>query len=58
MRRGCPWNCGGGKDSNIGINEFLALLAQWGSPGSCDIDDGGVGIDEFLTVLANWGAGE
>ncbi len=31
------------------------LLAQWGGPGTYDIDGGGVGITDFLELLANWG---
>ena len=53
----CPWDCGDG-DGEVGINDFLALLAQWDSIGtSCDFDLGppGVGIDEFLDLLAHWG---
>ncbi len=53
----CPWDCGDG-DGVVGINDFLALLAQWGSIGtSCDLGLGeaGVGIEEFLDLLANWG---
>jgi hypothetical protein len=50
----CPWDCG---DSNgeVGINDFLAMLADWGSGGACDFDDDGVGITDFLALLANWG---
>ncbi len=51
----CPWDCGGDNDDNVGIVDFLALLAQWGGPGSCDFDGGGVGIVDFLKLLANWG---
>ena len=51
----CPWDCGGDDDGNVGITDFLALLAQWGTPGSCDFDGGGVGINDFLQLLANWG---
>ncbi len=51
----CPWDCGGDNDGNVGIIDFLALLAQWGGPGSCDVDGGGVGISDFLNLLANWG---
>jgi len=51
----CPWDCGNG-DGVVGINDFLALLAQWGQVGtSCDFDGGGVGIVDFLDLLANWG---
>ncbi len=53
----CPWDCDGGEstDGTVGITDFLLLLAQWGSPGSCDFDGGGVGITDFLALLANWG---
>ncbi len=53
----CPWDCDGGEsiDGTVGITDFLLLLAQWGSPGSCDFDGGGVGINDFLDLLANWG---
>ncbi len=53
----CPWDCDGGEstDGTVGIVDFLALLAQWGSPGSCDFDGGGVGITDFLALLGNWG---
>jgi len=50
----CPWNCADA-DGNVGIVDFLALLAQWGGPGTCDFDGGGVGINDFLALLANWG---
>ena len=51
----CPFDCGGDNDDNVGVIDFLALLAQWGGPGSCDVDGGGVGISDFLNLLANWG---
>ncbi len=52
----CPWDCNvGGGDGTVGISDFLGLLAQWGGPGTCDIDGGGVGITDFLELLANWG---
>lgn len=54
----CSADCVGG-DGIVGIEEFLAVLAQWGMTGSsCDLDAGapGVGIEEFLRILANWGA--
>jgi hypothetical protein len=46
-------------DGTVGINDFLAVLAEWGVCGvPCPEDtdlDGSVGILDFLTVLANWG---
>jgi len=50
----CPWDCGAA-DGNVGIVDFLALLAQWGGPGMCDFDGGGVAITDFLTLLEQWG---
>jgi hypothetical protein len=42
-------------DGNVGITDFLVLLATWGSPDG-DIDgDGDTGITDFLLLLANWG---
>jgi len=54
----CLWDCGGDHDCNVGIVDFLALLAQWNQVGTtCDFGLGaaGVGINEFLDLLANWG---
>jgi hypothetical protein len=53
----CPWDCDTGEsiDGTVGIVDFLALLGQWGGPGTCDFDGGGVGITDFLELLANWG---
>ena len=51
----CPWDCGGDLNGDVGIVDFLALLGQWGDPGSCDFDGGGVGIVDFLELLGNWG---
>ncbi len=48
-------------DGQVGITDFLLLLAAWGvcpDPGVCpaDLDDDGfVGITDFLTLLGNWG---
>ena len=50
----CPWDCGD-DNGNVGIVDFLTLLAQWGALGSCDFDGRGVGITDFLELLANWG---
>jgi hypothetical protein len=52
----CPWDCEPVGDGEVGITDFLALLAQWGQPEtSCDFDGGGVGVSDFLFMLANWG---
>jgi len=51
----CPWDCDD-FDGAVGINDFLALLAQWGQVGSsCDFGVPGVDIVDFLKLLANWG---
>ncbi|MEE8458275.1 MAG: hypothetical protein V3S08_00295 [Phycisphaerales bacterium] len=52
----CVWDLDASGD--VGINDFLDLLAVWGpNPGhSADFDgDGTVGISDFLELLANWG---
>jgi hypothetical protein len=51
----CPWDCANG-DGVVGINDLLAVLAQWGQIGSsCDFDGDGVGISDFLDLLAHKG---
>ncbi len=50
----CPWDCGDG-DGSVDIDDILAVIAQWGTFGTCDFDGGGVGINDFLAVIANWG---
>jgi hypothetical protein len=45
-------------DCIVGITDFLALLAAWGTDpgGPPDLDgDGDVGITDFLALLAAWG---
>ena len=44
-------------DDQVGIDEFLAVLTQWGQSGvAADTDcSGSVGITDFLAVLTNWG---
>jgi hypothetical protein len=48
-------------DSQVGVTDFLALLAHWGScpvPTACpwDLDrDGQVGVTDFLLLLSQWG---
>ena len=53
----CPWDLTG--DSIVGVNDFLSLLALWGTDpgGPPDFnDDGNVGVADFLELLANWGS--
>ena len=53
----CPWDCALPPDGEVGVNDFLILLAQWGQIGvSCDFDGGAVGINDFLKLLGAWGA--
>ncbi len=45
-------------DGNVGIQDFLDLLAAWGPCLGCPADlngDGTVGITDFLDLLAAWG---
>jgi len=52
----CPWDTDG--DDVVGITDFLALLAAWGSDpgGPPDFDgDGNVGINDMLELLGRWG---
>jgi len=49
-------------DGNVGILDFLYLLAKWGPDGCADftspvpnVPDGIVGINDFLSLLAAWG---
>ncbi|MHC4318997.1 MAG: hypothetical protein ACYS1E_06625 [Planctomycetota bacterium] len=52
----CPWDLDDSGD--VGVVDFLALLAAWGpNPGHpADFNcDGNVDVLDFLTLLANWG---
>jgi hypothetical protein len=52
----CPWDLDDSGD--VGVTDFLELLAQWGTDpgGPPDFDgDGNVGVNDFLELLANWG---
>ena len=54
----CPWDCDGSNDGNVGIEDFLFVLAEWGSGPSSQADvnhDQVVDINDFLLILANWG---
>jgi hypothetical protein len=53
----CPWDVAG-NDDLTGVNDFLIVLAWWGTDpgGPPDFDnDGTVGVLDFLTLLAHWG---
>jgi hypothetical protein len=53
----CPWDCELVPNGDVGVTDFLAMLAQWGQAGApCDFDGGGVGVTDFLLMLGNWGA--
>jgi hypothetical protein len=42
----------------VNVQDFLAMLAQWGGDGSCDCNnppDGVVNVQDFLQILATWG---
>ncbi|MHC4274512.1 MAG: GC-type dockerin domain-anchored protein, partial [Planctomycetota bacterium] len=54
----CPCDCETPPDGTVDVGDFLALLAQWGGPGSCDCEeppDGTVDVGDFLALLATWG---
>ena len=55
QRLPCPWDCTQTGDGFVGTSDIGLLLAQWGGPGTCDIDGGGVGVTDFLELLAAWG---
>ncbi|MHC4218551.1 MAG: FG-GAP repeat domain-containing protein [Planctomycetota bacterium] len=52
----CPWDLD--ESGDVGVTDFLQLLAAWGTDpgGPPDFDgDGDVGVNDFLILLANWG---
>ena len=54
----CPCDCDGSNDGNVGINDFLTVLSEWGNGPSSPADvnhDQIVNINDFLEILANWG---
>ncbi len=51
----CPWDCEVFSDGVVSTADLLALLSQWGSPGSCDFDGGNVSTTDLLALLLNWG---
>jgi len=55
FQTGCPWDCGTPADGQVNVVDFLALLGQWGTSGTCDVNGGGVNVTDFLEVIGNWG---
>ena len=49
----CPADLDG--DGVVGIADFLAVLAAWGTPGGDVNGDGTTDVSDFLAVLAAWG---
>jgi hypothetical protein len=50
----CPWDLDGSGD--VGVTDFLEMLAVWGQAGvPADFDGGGVSVTDFLILLGNWG---
>ena len=53
----CQYDLDSG-DNDVGITDFIALLAAWGPCPGCAADfdcDNDVGIVDFLDLLAHWG---
>jgi hypothetical protein len=52
----CPGDIDG--DGQVGVTDFLQLIADWGTSGTdADInEDGIVDVLDFLDLLNNWGA--
>jgi outer membrane protein assembly factor BamB len=52
----CLADCSGPGDGMVDVSDLLALLAQWGGVGACDIDgSGAVDVADLLALLAAWG---
>jgi hypothetical protein len=53
----CPWDANA--DSDVGVDDFFALLQNWGPcPVDCPWDyddDNEVGVPDFFALLQNWG---
>ncbi|MCH2134257.1 MAG: PQQ-dependent sugar dehydrogenase [Phycisphaerales bacterium] len=50
----CVGDCDG--NGTRDVNDLLALLADFGNPSDCDLnDDGVISVDDILTLLANYG---
>jgi hypothetical protein len=52
----CRADCTGTDDGEVRVGDLLALLAQWGGAGSCDLNgDGVIDVADLLELLADWG---
>ncbi|MHC4065937.1 MAG: hypothetical protein ACYSUI_15760 [Planctomycetota bacterium] len=51
----CPWDCEDPPDGTVDAGDLLALLSQWGGPGSCDFNGNGVSTADVLALVAHWG---
>ncbi len=55
----CPYDCQANPDGIVGVNDLLALLAQWGVEcAPCDLYVGGivgVEVQDLLQLLGTWG---
>jgi hypothetical protein len=52
----CPADCAAAPDGAVSVADLLALLAQWGTDSSCDVNnDGDVDVTDLLALLAAWG---
>ncbi|MBG79703.1 MAG: hypothetical protein CMJ39_03200 [Phycisphaerae bacterium] len=51
----CPADCANG-DGVVDVTDILALLAQFGEAGGCDIDNSGiVDVNDALFIIGQWG---
>jgi hypothetical protein len=54
-----PLTCDCDGNGGVGLNDYLAMIAEWGNtapPLTCDCDsNGGVGLNDYLALIAEWG---
>ena len=53
----CPGDIDG--SGNVGVDDLLLVINQWGSCSSCIADingDGQVGVDDLLFIISDWGS--